>query len=197
MSDPASAPRVHAETRADWRKWLAANYARENSVWLVSWRKPTGKPAVSYDDAVLEAVAVGWVDSKGLKLDDERTMLYFARRSPRSGWSRSNKIRVEQLRREGLMTPAGEQAIAEAQRNGQWSLLDDVENLIVPPQLGIEFERNPGSRQNWDRFPPSARRAILEWIAQAGGADTRARRISETARQAALNERANQRPRTP
>lgn len=61
----------------------------------MSWKKATGKPAISYDDAVAEALAVGWVDSRPRKLDDERTMLYFSPRKPASAWSRPNKIRIE------------------------------------------------------------------------------------------------------
>lgn len=192
MAGPTTAPRIHAETRAEWRHWLLENHDREQSAWLVSWKKATGKPAVSYEAAVSEALAVGWVDSKPQKLDDERTMLYFARRKATSGWSRPNKLRVEALREAGLMTPAGEALVAEAIRNGAWSLLDEVENLVVPPDLEVAFAEYPTARSNWDAFPPSARRGILEWIVQAKRPATRATRVNETARLAAINQRAAQ-----
>lgn len=150
---------MHAETREKWREWLLAHHATETSAWLVSWKKATDRPAVSYDDAVSEALAVGRVDSVPRKLDDERTMLYFSRRKPSSAWSRPNKKRVEQLRAEGLMTEAGEDVIAEAQRRGTWSMLDDVENLVVPDDLAEALDAHPHARENWDGFPPSARRA--------------------------------------
>nr|RZI34787.1 hypothetical protein BJQ95_02841 [Cryobacterium sp. SO1] len=192
MASPTTAPRVHAETRAQWRRWLLANHELERSVWLVSWKKATGKPSVSYDDAVSEALCVGWVDSKPQKLDDERTMLYFSPRKPTSAWSRPNKIRVEALRAAGLILPAGEAAIAHAISNGSWALLDEVEDLIVPPDLAEAFEENPPARANWDQFPPSARRGILEWIVQAKRPQTRAARILETAQLASRNQRAAQ-----
>ncbi|MBE1513830.1 YdeI/OmpD-associated family protein [Nesterenkonia halotolerans] len=192
MADPESAPRVHAETRSQWREWLLAHHETAPSVWLISWKKATGRAAVSYDDAVSEALAVGWVDSKPRKLDEERTMLYFSPRKPGSAWSRPNKLRVEQLRRSGAMTEAGERVIAQAVDSGAWTLLDQVEDLIVPEDLKEAFTRTPPAQENWDQFPPSARRGILGWIIQAKRPATREARISETARQAALNQRANQ-----
>lgn len=192
MGNPDTAPRVHAETRADWRAWLLSHHDTEPAAWLVSWKKATGRNSVSYDDAVSEALSVGWVDSLPRKLDDERTMLYFSPRKPTAAWSRPNKIRVEQLRRDGLMTDVGERIIAEAQRNGAWTRLDEVEDLLVPDDLAAAFDGFSDARAHWDRFPPSARRGILEWIVQAKKASTRAARIAETARRAAVNERANQ-----
>jgi len=184
--------RVHVEQRADWRAWLAANAARTDGVWLVSWRVATGRPAVSYDDAVSEALAYGWVDSKPGKLDDERTMLWFSPRRPGSGWSRPNKVRVEALEREGLMTDAGRALVERARADGTWTMLDDVEDLVVPPDLEDAFAAVPGSREQWDAFPRSARRGILEWVVQAKRPETRAKRVRETAELAGRGERANQ-----
>jgi uncharacterized protein YdeI (YjbR/CyaY-like superfamily) len=171
---------------------LAAHHAHARGAWLVSWRSGVGRPAVGYEDSVREALCFGWVDSKGRKLDAERTMLYFAPRRSRSGWARTNKQRVEQLRAAGLMTDAGEAVIAVAEANGSWSLLDEVENLTVPEDLQGALDAQPPAAEHWQEFPPSARRAILEWIVQARTAPTRARRVAETARLAALNQRANQ-----
>ncbi len=183
---------VHAETRAQWRVWLVGNHATSTGVWLVSWRASTGRPSVGYEESVEEALCVGWVDSKGGRIDDERTRLWFAPRNPRSAWARTNKDRVARLEAEGLMLPAGLRAVEIAKSNGAWSLLDDVENLVVPPDLEAAFATHPGAREQWDAFPRSARRGILEWIVQARTAPTRAKRIAETAAQAAIGERANQ-----
>jgi hypothetical protein len=103
------------------------------SVWLVTWKKAAGKPILSYDDAVSEALAFGWVDSKGGKIDENRTMLYFARRKRGSVWSGLNKLRIEHMRAAGLVHEAGEAVIARAEADGSLTLLDDVERLIVPP----------------------------------------------------------------
>lgn len=184
--------RVHAETRNQWRQWLTDNHTRAGGVWLVSWRQHTGRPRMTYEESVEEALCFGWVDSKGRKLDDDRTMLWFAPRKPTSAWSRPNKERVARLEAAGLMQRAGRAAVQTAKANGAWSRLDDVEDLVVPEDLAVAFDARPGARQHWDGFPRSVRRGILEWIVQARRADTRARRIAETAERAARGERANQ-----
>jgi uncharacterized protein YdeI (YjbR/CyaY-like superfamily) len=90
------------------------------------------------------------------------------------------------------MLPAGLAAVEEAKRRGTWTLLDDVEALVVPPDLAAAFEARPPGRANWDAFSPSSRRQMLGWIAQARRPETRAARITRTAEAAARNERADQ-----
>jgi uncharacterized protein YdeI (YjbR/CyaY-like superfamily) len=189
---PDGRPWVHPLDRAAWRAWLVANHATSPGAHLVTWRRHTGKPSVTYDDAVEEALCVGWVDSKAGKLDEDRSLLWFTARRPKSGWSRPNKERVARLTAAGLMLPAGLAAIEEAKRLGTWSLLDDVEDLVVPDDLAAAFAANPPAGANWDAFSRSARRGILEWIVQAKRPATRAQRVDETARLAARNEKANQ-----
>jgi uncharacterized protein YdeI (YjbR/CyaY-like superfamily) len=152
---------------------------------------------VPYDDAVSEALAFGWIDSKARTLDDERAAQWYSPRRPTSGWSRSNKTRVERLLAEGRMAPAGQAAIDTAKANGTWELLDDVEDLVVPPDLAKAFRDHPGSAATWETFPPSARRGILAWIVTARRPETRAKRVQETAEKAARGERANQPPPRP
>lgn len=190
--DPKRAEQVHATTAAEWRAWLERHHDRETGVWLVSWKTATGRPRMSYEESVEEALAFGWVDSKASTLDDERSMLWFAPRRSGSGWSRPNKERVERLERDGRMTDAGRRVIERAKADGTWTLLDDVENLVVPDDLAAAFDARPGAVEQWEGFPRSARRGILEWIVQAKTAPTRERRIIETAEAAARGERANQ-----
>lgn len=190
MEPPANS--IHPRTLADWRAWLAANHTRAEGVWLITYKKAAGKPTLSYEASVEEALCFGWVDSKGGKLDEERTMLYFAPRKTGSGWSRPNKERVARLIAAGRMAPAGLAKIEQAKADGSWTLLDAVENLEVPDDLAVEFARYPDARAHFDAFPRSARRGILEWIVQAKTSLTRAKRIAETARLAQDNVRANQ-----
>ena len=186
----ANAPRVHFETIDEWRAWLADNHERPDGVWLVTWRRPTGRPAPVYEDQIVEALRYGWVDSTAKKLDDERTMLYFARRRPGSEWARTNKVRVARLEAESRMLPQGQAVVDRARADGSWTLLDAVEDLIVPDDLALALDRQTGARAQWEQFTPSARKQILWWIVQAKRPETRAARIDETARRAALGERA-------
>jgi uncharacterized protein YdeI (YjbR/CyaY-like superfamily) len=183
---------VHPLSRAAWRAWLEANHMRAEGVWMISYKKAAGKPRVEYDEAVEEALCFGWVDSKPGKLDDERSMLYFAPRKGGSGWARPNKERVARLIAAGLMTPAGQAKIDAAIADGSWSMLDAVENLEIPDDLGAALDAYPAARANFEAFPRSAKRGILEWIVQARTPATRARRVAETARLAQENQRANQ-----
>ncbi len=183
---------IHPLTRAEWRAWLAQNHTRTQGIWLITYKKATGKPRIEYDDAVEEALCFGWIDSKPNKLDAERSMLWFAPRKPGSGWSRPNKERVERMLAAGLMTVAGQARIDAAQQDGSWNALDAIEALEVPPDLAAALAAYPHAQSHFDAFPRSARRGILEWIASARTAETRARRIAETARLAEDNQRANQ-----
>ncbi len=183
---------VHPTTRAEWRQWLEANHARDEGVWLVSYKKATGKPRLDYDEAVEEALCFGWVDSKPNKLDDERSLLWFAPRKPGTGWSKINQERVAKLLAAGLMAPAGLAKIEAAKADGSWSALDGVEALEVPPDLAEALAANPAAHAYFDAFPRSVKRAILEWIGNAKRPETRAARIAETVSSAEQNIRANQ-----
>lgn len=183
---------VHPLSRAEWRAWLEANHTRPEGVWLITYKKATGKPRVEYGESVEEALCFGWVDSKANKLDEERSMLWFAPRKGRTGWSRPNKERVERLTAAGLMAPAGQAKIDAARADGSWELLDAVENLEIPPDLAAALDGYPAARANFEAFPRSARRGILEWIVQAKTEATRAKRVAETARLAEEGRRANQ-----
>lgn len=183
---------IHPKTRAEWRAWLEQYRTRPEGVWLVSYKKATGKARFDYDEAVEEALCFGWIDSKGNKLDDERSMLWFAPRKAGTGWSRPNKQRVERLIAAGLMHPAGLAKIEAAKQDGTWNALDPIENLEIPPDLDGALKANPLADQYFQAFPRSVKRAILEWIANAKKPETRAKRTEETARLAAQNIRANQ-----
>lgn len=183
---------VHPLTRAEWRAWLEANHTRRDGVWLVTFKKDTGLPRVEYDEAVEEALCFGWVDSKANKLDEQRSLLWFAPRKPRTGWSKPNKERVERMLAAGLMAPAGLAKIEAAKADGSWSKLDAVEALEIPPDLAEALAAYPSAAANFDAFPRSARRGILEWLVNARKPETRAQRVAETARLAEDNVRANQ-----
>ncbi|HYN04323.1 MAG TPA: YdeI/OmpD-associated family protein [Vicinamibacteria bacterium] len=183
---------IQPRGRAAWRAWLAKNHGRAEGVWLVTFKKASGKPRIDYDASVEEALCFGWIDSKPRTLDEERSMLWFAPRKPRTGWSRPNKERVERLIADGRMAAPGLAKIEAARRDGSWSALDAIERLEIPPDLGAALARHVPARPHFEAFPRSVKRGILEWIATARKPDTRARRIEETARLAARNVRANQ-----
>ena len=194
--DPREAPlpegAVAADTPGAWGDWLRLNGQRSQGVWLAMWKKSSGRARLSYDQAVEEALCYGWIDSRPNSLDDQRSLLWFAPRKAGTGWSRLNKRRVERLIAEGRMTPAGLSKVEAAKADGSWNALDEVEALAIPPDLRAALESEPPAADHFEAFPRSAKRSILEWIANARKPETRASRVAETARLARDNLRANQ-----
>lgn len=183
-------PIFHAETRDQWRAWLAANHAAERGVWLCSWRRATERSACPYPDAVEEAICFGWIDSTAGKLDDERGLQLYTPRKPKSSWTRLNRRRVEAMESAGSMTEAGRRAVEEAKANGYWTIYDAVEDLDEPDDLATALDAASTARSHWDEFPPTARKQMLWWVISAIQPDTRARRIDTIVTKAANGERA-------
>ena len=182
--------RVEVKNREELRNWLEENHARTTGVWLVTYKKAS-QHYLAYRDIVQECLCFGWIDSLPRKLDEVRTMLYISPRKQGSNWSRVNKDYVANLQGMGLMQPAGLEKIDRAKKDGSWSFLDDVEALILPEDLKVAFEENAIALSNWERFPRSTKRGILEWIKNAKKPATRNKRITETVNKAAQNIRAN------
>ena len=184
-------PRVQVASRQELRAWLSENHASSPGCWLVTWKKGRG-PYLPYADLVRELLCFGWIDSKGQRVDDDRTSLLITPRRPGSGWSRVNKEHLEVLLAEGRMHPSGLAAVEQAKADGSWTRLDAVETLAEPDDLRSALDAVPQARAEWDAFPRSARRAILEWIGSAKRDATRAKRVAETVSEAAEGRRANQ-----
>lgn len=149
-------------------------------IWRVRHKQGSGHQHLTYDDVVDEALCFGWVDSRPRSLDDERSQLLLTPRKATSRWSAVNKGRVERLIREGRMESAGLAVVQEAKRSGTWDALNAVEQLAEPADLAQALDGEPAAREQWDSFPRSTKRAILEWITTAKAPETRRRRIDQT-----------------
>jgi uncharacterized protein YdeI (YjbR/CyaY-like superfamily) len=187
----SSYERLSVTTRAEWRAWLAEHHATSPGVWLVQWKHGRGQ-GPDYEDVVEQAQCYGRVDSQVRSLDADRAEQLLTPRRRTSVWARSNKERVARLTAAGLMTPAGLAVVEQAKASGQWTLLDDAENLVEPPDLRAALDASPAARTAWDAFSPSARKMLLGWIATAKRAPTRERRIATTVSEAAQGRRAGQ-----
>jgi uncharacterized protein YdeI (YjbR/CyaY-like superfamily) len=183
---------VQVESRLEWRDWLEKNHTQIEGIWLVTFKKHRADKYLPHDDIVEEAICFGWVDSLPRKLDQDRTVLWLAPRKKGSKWSKLNKDRVEKTIIAGLMTPAGLEKVDAAKTDGTWSALDSVEGLEIPPDLDAKLQSYNAAKTNFEAFPRSAKRGILEWIVSTKRPETRAKRIQETAKLAQENIRANQ-----
>jgi uncharacterized protein YdeI (YjbR/CyaY-like superfamily) len=189
--------RLQPADRAAWRSWLEAHHASAPGVWAVSYRKSTGKPTVTYEELVEEALCFGWIDSQNSVLDDERTMLRFTPRKHGGTWARSNKERVERLIAEGRMAEAGRQAIEAARADGSWSVLEAVDALAVPDDLAEALASTLEAAHGFEALSASMKKQVLFWVASAKRPATRARRIEETLRYVAVGRSPLEWPRRP
>jgi uncharacterized protein YdeI (YjbR/CyaY-like superfamily) len=185
-----SAERVEVKSRAEWRVWLSQNWQRTGGIWLVVYKKHH-LHCLPWSDIVQEALCFGWIDGTRRRLDEDRTMLYVSPRKCGSIWSGLNKRHLQELASKNLIHPAGQAKIDAAKTDGSWTLLDDVEALIVPDDLGRALDAVPGARAGFAGFNPGSIRGLLWWIKSARTDETRRKRIERTARQAALGKVAN------
>ena len=172
-------------SREEWRQWLKENHSSRQSVWVVQYKQKSAKPSIPWSDSVDEALCFGWIDSTRKTIDEESFVQFFTKRKPTSNWSKINKAKVERLIEEGLMTEAGLHSIEVAKKNGSWSILDDVEELVVPKDLQEAFQLQSGSGDYFDNLSKSVKKMILQWVALAKRPETRQKRIAEIAELAA------------
>ena len=186
-------PTFYADSPASWREYLSKHHDELPNTWLILQKKGSPLPGPSYEEARAEALCYGWIDSKPNKRDDDSYYLFFARRNPKSNWSKVNKDVIAELEAADKMAAPGREMVRLAKETGTWDALNDVDNLVVPDDLAAAFAAAEGpARANWDVFPPSVQRGILEWIFNAIRPTTRQKRIEETATLAGRGERANQ-----
>jgi uncharacterized protein YdeI (YjbR/CyaY-like superfamily) len=151
---------LYVTTRSKWRKWLAKNHDKKLEIWLVYFRKETGKPRISYDDAVLEAHAYGWIDSTAKRIDDERFAQRFSPRKSTSELSQMNKERVRELIKEGKMTAAGLAAIAHVYN----PKTDKSENFTMPSGILKAIKANRDAWKYFQSMPETYKRIRVAYI---------------------------------
>ncbi len=181
----------YAKDRHEWRAWLEAHHATASGVWLIYFKKESGKPRVAYDEAVEEALCFGWVDSRPNAIDEHSYMQLFSPRKAKSPWSKINKERVERLIAAGLMTKAGLDKIEAAKADGSWNKYDEVDDLVMPDDLAAALAANETANGYFQAFSPSSKKVVFWWIASAKRPETRSKRIEETVRLAEQNIKAN------
>lgn len=146
--------------RKDWRKWLVKNHKNKKEIWLVYYRKETGKPRILYDDAVLEALCYGWIDSTVKNIDRERFAQRFSPRKPRSGLSQMNKERIRELMKEKKMTKLGLEAVAHVFN----PKIDETNKFVIPQNIYKALRINKDAWKHFQKMPFSYRRIRIAYI---------------------------------
>jgi uncharacterized protein YdeI (YjbR/CyaY-like superfamily) len=171
---------LYVTSREEWRAWLKGHYQSETEVWLIYYKKHTGRPRISYDDAVEEALCFGWIDSIVKRMDDEKFAQKFTPRRDSTKWSELNKQRLRKLIREGRITEAGlakiDLAMLGEEAQAKQSKGDDLD---IPRFVKQALMANAKAWDNFRNLTPSRRRAYVRLILDAKKDETRERRLRE------------------
>ena len=173
-------PVVRFETTDAWQDWLDANHATSTGLWIKLAKKESGIPSVTYSEALDVALCYGWIDGQKASLDAQFWLQRFTRRSRRSKWSKINTAKVDALKAQGRMKPAGLREVEAAQADGRWEAAYGSQSTIpVPEDLRARLDENPEARASFERLSSRNRYAILYRIQDAKKPETRARRIEQ------------------
>lgn len=177
--------------RDEWRSWLEAHHATEREAWLLHSKTKAAQRSVTYEEAVEEALCFGWIDGLLRSVDAETYALRYSPRKRGSVWAVSNKHRVEKLIREGRMTAAGLEKVAEARESGEWDAATAREDVsAIPADLAQELEKSAGWA-SFDQWPASRKKQYLYWLSSARRPETRRKRIQAIVAMAATGENEN------
>ncbi len=175
---------LYVKDRSEWRSWLDKNSKNSEGIWLLYYKKSSGKPRIPYEDAVEEALCFGWIDSQIKKIDGERYAQRFTPRKPGSRWSALNVLRAKKLIEEGRMTAAGLVAFSPPDTRKAAPMPTQL-----PRDLEEKFKEKVKAWDNFNRFPPSYRRITIGWVASAKKEETKLKRLKQLIDFSAENKR--------
>ncbi len=161
---------LYAKNRKQWRSWLAKNHRTAPEIWLVYYKKHTGKPRIPYNDAVEEALCYGWIDSTVKAIDKDRTAQRFSPRRANSALSETNKERVRRLIAAKKMTRFGLERIKHHLESSPVpSRSREPSRFKLPGDILHVLKRDPIVWKNFRKFPDSYKRIRVGWIDGARG----------------------------
>ena len=172
-------PTLYFKNDSEWRAWLHENHQTHKAVYLIFYKITHEAESMRWEEAVKVAICYGWIDSTVKKLDEDRRIQLFTPRKDKSVWSKVNKNYIEELIAANLMHESGLKKIETAKKNGSWESLDAVENLEIPEDLQIEFDKNQEAFSNYNNFSKSYKKGYLHWLNQAKRLATRQSRIAQ------------------
>lgn len=150
---------LYLVNRKDWRLWLLKNHNKEKEIWLVYYRKSSGKSRISYNDAVDEALCFGWIDGILKNIDEEKFAQRFTPRRPNSVLSELNKERIRKLIDRKSMTPQGLNAVRH--------VFDKNQKFIIASDILKILKQDPEVWKNFQKFSNSYKRIRIGWIESA------------------------------
>lgn len=176
---------LYLTDRKDWRTWLSKNYNQEKEIWLVYHRKASGKPRISYNDAVEEALCYGWIDGMLKGIDEEKFAQRFTPRRKKSNLSEMNKERIKNLIKKKQMTEFGMEAIRNLFNK------TDFEKFIIPVDILKELKKDKQVWENFNNFPEHYKKIRISYIegARTRGQNEFEKRLNNFLKKTSQNKR--------
>lgn len=177
-------------TPAEFRAWLEKHHSSTSELWVGFYKKGSGRPSITWPEAVDEALCVGWIDGIRKSIDEESYRIRFTPRKPRSTWSAVNLARVEALTREGRMRPAGLEAFAKRKeaKTGIYAY-EQRKAAELDEASEQRFRSDPEAWEYFQSRPPGYRKTAIWWVVSAKREETRRKRLEQL-----IEESRNQRP---
>ena len=173
-------PELLVGDAAEWRAWLERCHDDHEGVWLVLHKKGGTTTTLTYDQALDEALCVGWVDGQKGTRDEHSYRTRFTPRRPRSAWSARNVGHVSRLITSRRMRPAGLAAVAAAKADGRWdAAYQGQATAQVPPDLAASLATNPAAKATFDQLTSANRFAIIYRLNAVKRAETRSRKLAQ------------------
>lgn len=167
----------HANSLAEWRKWLEENAEKESRVFLTKYKKHTKRPTFSHQEAMHEAICFGWIDTTAKRVDEDVWGVNFVKRGENARWSKNTLKYARQMIRKGKMTPAGLKAYKHGLKKPPIDL--DLPDNHMPEDLIKSMKTNKVASANFEKLAPSYKKTYVRWIERAKMPETRARRIAK------------------
>jgi uncharacterized protein YdeI (YjbR/CyaY-like superfamily) len=173
-------PELYFPRDVEWRAWLQNNYNNfPNGVYLIFYNLENNQPSMRWEEAVKVALCFGWIDSTVKSLGHGKRQQYFCPRRKKSPWSALNKSYIKELTAKGLIHESGWQSIERAKEDGSWTMMDAVENGIIPDDLKRAFSKHENAFKNYEAFSKGYKKSYLSWLNSAKREATRQKRITQ------------------
>lgn len=170
----------YPKNREEWRKWLEKNHKTAEEIWVIYYKKDSGKPRIPYDEAVEEALCFGWIDGQAQGIDEQKYAQRFSPRRPKSNWSELNKERVRKLIKNGQMTTAGLEAFPHEHK---------ASKLKIPKDILKAIKENKDAWEYFQHLPESYKRVRIAWIDASGLPEQKPKRLAYFIKMTAQNKK--------
>jgi len=168
---------IYPKTRSEWRNWLLENHDKKSEIWVIYFKKSTGKPTLLYQDAVDEALCFGWIDGIRKSINEESYKIRFTPRRKGSNWSAVNIKRINELIKLGLVKPAGLEVFKnrDVKKDEQYSF--EQQKVELPKTFEKKIKANSKAWEYFIKLPPYAKRLSTWWVISAKREETKLKRL--------------------